>query len=99
MEDQIKENWYYAIIQEPGSSTEQFVGFSDSDSEEKFIPIFSTKDDAQKCFALMPKDLFNGQYDLQAVIEEDLMFLERGEQWVQPRHAIFWYPVRKNVKS
>ncbi len=73
MEDQIKENWYYAIIQEPGSSTEQFVGFSDSDSEEKFIPIFSTKDDAQKCFALMPKDLFNGQYDLQAVIEEDLI--------------------------
>jgi len=73
LEDQIKENWYYAIIQEPGSSTEQFVGFSDSDSEEKFIPIFSTKDDAQKCFALMPKDLFNGQYDLQAVIEEDLI--------------------------
>jgi len=33
------------------------------------------------------------------VIEEDLMFLERGEQWVQPRHAIFWCPVRMNVKS
>jgi hypothetical protein len=33
------------------------------------------------------------------VIVKDLMFLERGVLWVQPRHAIFWYPVRKSVKS
>ncbi len=76
MDDQnigIKENWYYIIIQDPNSSNEQFVGFNDGVTNEKFLPAFKTKDAAQACFALMPKDLFNGQYDTQAVIEEDLL--------------------------
>lgn len=70
---QKKEKWFYIIIQNPESSTEQFVGFSDSKTQEKFIPAFSTKEQAEACFALMPKDLFNGRYDTQAVIEEDLI--------------------------
>jgi hypothetical protein len=65
-------NWYYIIIQEPGTSAEQFVGYKDSKTDEKFIPAFKTKEDAKTCFALMPKDLFNGSYDLQAVIDDDL---------------------------
>ena len=67
-----KENWYYIIIRDPGTSTEQFVGFSDG-NEEKFIPAFKTKEEARACFALMPKDLFSGDYDTQAVIEDDLL--------------------------
>lgn len=69
---EISEKWYYIIIQNLGTSTEQFVGFSDSETEEKFIPAFRTKTQAETCFSLMPKDLFSGTYDTQAVIEEDL---------------------------
>jgi hypothetical protein len=78
LENQIKdsetaENWYYIIIQDPNTQTEQFVGFSDGKSKEKFLPAFNTKEEARACFALMPKDLFNGKYDTQAVIEDDLL--------------------------
>ncbi|MCP3875210.1 MAG: hypothetical protein GY699_18905 [Desulfobacteraceae bacterium] len=69
----IGENWYYIIIQNPGTSTEQYVGFDDGKTKEKFIPAFKTKDHAKACFTLMPKDLFNGDYDTQAVIGEDLL--------------------------
>ncbi len=68
----IDKNWYYIIIQNPGTSTEQYVGFNDSKTDEKFIPSFKTKEQAKQCFALMPKDLFNGTYDTQAVIDDDL---------------------------
>jgi len=68
-----KENWYYIIIQDPETSTEQFVGFNDAKTNEKFIPAFKTKEQAEDCFALMPKDLFNGRYDVQAVIDDDLL--------------------------
>ena len=68
-----KENWYYIIIRDPGTSTEQFVGFSDAKTQEKFLPAFKTKEDARACFAMMPKDLFSGDYDTQAVIEDDLL--------------------------
>ena len=67
------ENWYYIIIQDPNTQTEQFVGFSDGKTKEKFVPAFKTKEEARTCFALMPKDLFNGKYDTQAVIEDDLL--------------------------
>ena len=69
---EIDKNWYYIIIQEPGTPTEQFVGYQDSTTDEKFIPAFKTKEAAKSCFSLMPKDLFNGSYDLQAVIDDDL---------------------------
>ena len=69
----IDKNWYYIIIQNPGTSTEQYVGFNDSKTDDKFIPAFKTKEQAKVCFALMPKDLFNGEYDTQAVIDDDLI--------------------------
>jgi hypothetical protein len=77
LEDKLKNikidgNWYYVILQNPNTETEQFVGFNDGD-KEKFLPAFKTKDAAQECFALMPKDLFTGNYDTQAVIGEDLL--------------------------
>jgi hypothetical protein len=69
----IEKTWYYVIIQNPGSPSEQFVGFNDGESTDKFLPAFKTKEQAIACFALMPKDLFNGEYDTQAVIGEDLL--------------------------
>ena len=68
-----QDKWYYVIIQDPSSATEQYVGFSDDQTQEKFIPAFKSKEEAKECFALMPKDLFNGSYAVQAVIEDDLL--------------------------
>lgn len=67
------ENWYYVIVQDPGDSTEQVVGFSEEETHEKFLPAFKTKQDAESCLALMPRDVFNKKYDSQAIIEEDLL--------------------------
>jgi len=66
------QNWYYVITQNPETSSEQYVGFSDEKTNEKFIPAFKTKENAKACFALMPKDIFNATYGIQAVIEDDL---------------------------
>lgn len=74
---EIDENWYYVIIQDPATSSEQYVGFSDDTSGEKFIPLFKTKEEATQCFALLPKDVFNGKYAVQAVIDEDLFKVSR----------------------
>lgn len=71
--DEIDNKWYFVIVQDPASCHEQFVGFADSKSDEQFIPVFKTKVEAQTCFTLMPKDLFNGKFDVQAVIEDDLI--------------------------
>lgn len=68
----IQDKWYYIIVQNPGTSEEQFVGFSDENTDEKFIPAFKTKKQAKACFGLMPKDLFKDDYDTHAVIDEDL---------------------------
>ena len=73
MENETKtENWYYVIVQDPGTSNEQFVGFSE-ETHEKFLPAFKSKQEAENCFTLMPKDVFTKKYDSQAVIEEDLL--------------------------
>lgn len=74
MEDtNITDTWYYVIVQNPGTSSEEFVGFLDDNSRKKFLPAFKTKQDAHRCFQLLPKDLFREKYDIHAVIEEDLL--------------------------
>jgi hypothetical protein len=69
----IDDNWYYVIVQNPDTASEKLLGFIDEKTNEKFLPAFKTKQDAQKCFQLLPKDLFNEKYDIHAVIEEDLL--------------------------
>ena len=69
----IDENWYYVIVQNPGTSVEQFVGYKDEKSNSQFLPVFKTREEAQQCFQLIPKDLFNAKYEIQAVIEDDLL--------------------------
>jgi hypothetical protein len=68
----ITEKWYYVIVQDPDTSTEQIVGFAEEDTNKKFLPAFKTKQDAERCFMMMPKDIFAGRYDTHAIIEEDL---------------------------
>jgi hypothetical protein len=74
MEDtHITDNWYYVIVQNPGTSSEEVLGFVDDATRKKFLPAFKTKQDAQSCFHKLPKDLFKETYDIHAVIEEDIL--------------------------
>ncbi len=73
MKTPIKATWYYIIVQNPGTPTEQFVGYTDTDAETTFMPAFKTKEMAQQCFLVMPKDIMNNKYEIHAIIEEDLM--------------------------
>jgi hypothetical protein len=80
MEDEnITDNWYYVIVQNPGTASEQVLGFRDEATGEKFLPAFKTKQDAKSCFQNMPKDLFTETYDIHAVIEEDIIHTARKE--------------------
>lgn len=75
MSDQIKDTWYYIIVQNPEADGEQFVGYTDKKTGVPFIPAFKTKETAQQCFLVMPKDIMNHKYEAQAIIREDLMTL------------------------
>ena len=70
---EVTENWYYLIVSDPETAYEEFIGFSNEETDEKFLPVFKTKQDAKECFALMPKDVFKGKYDVHAVIEDDIL--------------------------
>lgn len=76
---EITEKWYYLIVQDPGTSNEQVVGFTNENTNENFLPAFKTQQDAKACFALMPKDIFKGKYEVQAVIEEDILITAKKE--------------------
>jgi hypothetical protein len=75
LSDQIKDTWYYIIVQNPEAVGEEFVGYTDQKTGVTFIPAFKTKDIAQQCFLVMPKDIMNHKYEVQAIIREDLMTL------------------------
>ncbi len=70
--------WYYIIVQNPGAD-EKLVAFSDTETDESFVPAFKTKNDAEACFALMPKDIFSKTYEAQAIIKEDLLAAAKTE--------------------
>lgn len=73
MTEPTKDTWYYIIVQNPGTSKEQFVGYTDKETNAVFIPAFKTKEIAQQCFLIMPKDIINEKYEPQAIIQEDLL--------------------------
>ena len=73
MNEPKKDIWYYVIVQTPETPEEQFLGYKDKKTGEPFIPAFTTKEIAQQCFLVLPKDVINEKYEVQAVIKEDLM--------------------------
>ena len=73
MNKQTKDTWYYIVIQNPGISSEEFVGYTDKKTGATFIPAFKSKEIAQQCFLVMPKDIMNQKYEVQAIIKEDLI--------------------------
>lgn len=83
MNDEKKDAWYYVIVQNPGTS-EQFVGYTEKKTGKAFIPVFNTKEIAQQCFLVMPKDIMNEKYEVQAIIKEDLV-----EQALKNHYEVF----------
>ncbi len=73
MKKNTKDTWYYIVVQNPGTSSEQFMGYTDKETKATFIPCFKTNEIAQQCFLLMPKDIMNEKYEVQAIIKEDLV--------------------------
>ena len=73
MEKKQTSEWLYCIVQDPETNQEQLVGFKDDEASIDFIPIFKAKEEAQQCFLLMPKDIMNHKYDVQAIIREDIV--------------------------
>ncbi len=69
----IKKQWVYVVVQDPGTEAEELMGFSSDSIIKPFIPIFETKEEAQQCFLLMPKDLIKRKYEIQAIIKDDLI--------------------------
>jgi hypothetical protein len=67
------EVWYYIIVQNPGTGDEEVMGFEEAGKGRNFIPVFATREDAQQCFLLMPKDLMKNSYEVQAIIQEDVL--------------------------
>ena len=70
----IKDIWYYIVVQGPGTAQEQIIGFKDKNTKIIFVPAFLTKEEAQECFLVMPKDIMNEKYEVQAIIKEDLIY-------------------------
>ncbi len=56
------------------------MGFTQDDIQNTFIPAFATKEEAQQCFLMMPKDIMHNKYEVQAVMEDELISVagERG---------------------
>jgi hypothetical protein len=73
-------NWLFVIIQNPGTTREQLLGYTDQDRGGSFVPAFSSKEAAQQCFLIMPKDIMNNKYEIQAIIKEDLLAHTLQEQ-------------------
>jgi len=73
LNDQIKDTWYYIVVQNPGIFNEHFVGYTDEKAGATFIPAFKTKETAQQCFLIMPKDIMKNKYEIQAILKEDLL--------------------------
>jgi hypothetical protein len=73
----VKDQWVYIVVQNPGTGSEQFMGFKAPDSGEEFIPAFTNKEEAQECFLIMPKDIMNNKYEIQAILKDDLAVTAR----------------------
>ncbi|WP_139795652.1 hypothetical protein [Desulfocicer vacuolatum] len=69
----IKNQWVHVVIQNPGTPGEELMGYGTEQIPEPFIPAFTTREEAQACFLMMPKDIMNKKYEVHAILKEDLI--------------------------
>lgn len=70
----IKDQWVYIVVQNPGTESEQFMGFMAQENPKEFIPAFASRQEAEQCFLVMPKDVMKNKYEVQAIHKDDLIF-------------------------
>ncbi len=76
-DDTVKDQWVFIVVQNPGTGSEQFMGFKTPENKGEFIPAFATRPEAEQCFLLMPKDIMNNKYEIQAIHRDDLISTAR----------------------
>ncbi|MEA1968922.1 MAG: DUF3110 domain-containing protein [Thermodesulfobacteriota bacterium] len=82
MKQNTTDQWFYIVVQNPDTSKEQFMAFQKNDTGATFIPAFSTKEEAQQCFPMMPKDAMHEKYEIQAIIKDDLISVSETSGYV-----------------
>ncbi len=82
------------VIQNPETSSEEVMGFETDALPAPFIPAFESKEEAQQCFLIMPKDIMKKKYEIQAVIKEDLI-----EQAASNGYKVFLMDDKSNIKK
>ena len=64
------EQWVWVVVRDPGGN-EQFLGQRDEDKGISFIPIFLSKDDAERGLSALPLEPGH-KYEVQAIMFDDL---------------------------
>ena len=49
------------------------MGFTTEQMPDPFIPAFATREEAQACFLIMPKDIMHKKYEVHAMLKEELL--------------------------
>ncbi len=90
----IKSQWVHVVVQNPGTPREELMGYGTEQIPEPFIPAFSTREEAQACFLMMPKDIMNQKYEVHAIMKDDLM-----EQAVKNGFKVFLMDDKSRIKQ
>lgn len=61
------------VVQNPGTPGEELLGFTTEQIPEAFIPTFGSREEAQACFMIMPKDIMKHKYEVHAILQDDLI--------------------------
>ena len=68
-----KNKWVHVVVQNPGTPGEEFMGFTTEQIQEPFVPSFASREEAQACFMIMPKDIMKHKYEVHAILQDDLI--------------------------
>ena len=65
-----EDQWVWVVVQDPGGN-EEFLGQHDEEKDESFIPTFLSKEDAEQCLTILPREK-GRKYETQAILFGDL---------------------------
>ncbi len=71
-DEKIKNKWVHVVVQNPGTPREELMGYATDQITDPFVPSFISREEAQACFLMMPKDIMNHKYEVHAILQEDL---------------------------
>jgi len=74
------EGWTWVVIISPGED-EQILGQEDAETKEAYIPFFSDKDQANRCYHLLAKEA-RKKYEVTAMLFDELADHARASGFV-----------------